>query len=240
MNQPSTSKKPCPYCAEPIRAAATFCRYCRQGLPPIDAEPPRARKDAHRVQPAHGFLAVVLAGMVTTVPSMVLVLLINEGRIDFPSGTTLDRILFGSLAPVFLCGLWASWAWPGRRVADYAGLGAIAAVIDFLLVGGLLASFLPKGPYAVWVPFEAKEVAASVGILALFTAGALGGEVARRYRASRAPGKGIYQPKFADGRWRAGSAGSDPKFVMASALGPPALGLVGTILTAVVSESPLK
>jgi hypothetical protein len=178
--------------------------------------------------------------MVTTVPSMVLLLLINEGRIDFPSDTTLDRILFGSLAPVLLCGLWASWAWPGRRVAEYAGLGVIAAAIDFLLVGGLLASFLPDGPYAVWVPFDAKEVAASVGILALFTAGALGGEVARRFRASRAARKGIYGPEFADGRWPSGSAGGDPRLMMASALGPPALTLVGTIFTAVVGDSPLK
>jgi hypothetical protein len=178
--------------------------------------------------------------MVTTVPSMVLLLLINAGRIDFPSDTTLDRILFGSLAPVLLCGLWASWAWPGRHVAYYAGLGVIAAVVDFLLVGGLLASFLPNGPYAVWVPFEAKEVAASVGIVALFTAGALGGEVARRFRASRAARKGIYEPGFADGRWPSGSTGSDPRLMMASALGPPALTLVGTIFTTVVGDSPLK
>jgi hypothetical protein len=201
---------------------------------------PHTAERAGRVRWRQGVLAVVLAGVVTTVPSMALLLLINDGSIDIPSDATLDGILFASLAPVLFCGLWVSWAWPGRRFAEYAGLGVIAAVVDLFLVGGLLGSLLPVGPFVEWIAFDYKEVASSVGIMALFTAGALMGEVARRVRASRSARKAGHEPALAGGRSPSGTAGSDTAMTVVHALGPSALTLVGTIFTTVVGGSPLK
>jgi TIR domain len=72
-------------------------------------------------------VAVLLAGMITTIPQLIWWL---ATRGAFPS----NQFVFGILHPLtLLCGLWAGLAWPGRHPKGYAVLGSFAGLLDLAI-----------------------------------------------------------------------------------------------------------
>jgi hypothetical protein len=175
-------------------------------------------------------VAVLLAGMITTIPQLIWWL---STRGAFPS----NQFVFGILHPLtLLCGLWAGLAWPGRHPKGYAVLGAVAGLLDLAINWSIfhLSSLLRPG----WSAIGGIDLLSTIGIAALFTAGGLFGELIESWRFTRRRGeesevvRGIAQKASGPGRQP-----SEPTLKLVQALGPSILALLGLIIAVITNSN---
>lgn len=122
----SDSTKPCPYCAEEIRAEATRCRYCRSRL--VDFDPARWHR-SHRERRLGGVCAALssaLAMPVAMVRAAFIVLAVlpmHLGLILYPALWLVIPAAPGEesqLEHLMRCGWAAAQRMSGRRHIDSA------------------------------------------------------------------------------------------------------------------------
>jgi hypothetical protein len=167
-------------------------------------------------------VAVLLAGMITTIPQLIWWLVTGV----FPQ----YGFVFGILHPLtLLCGLWAGLAWPGRHPMGFAILGSFAGLLDLAInwsIFTLSSLFLPG-----WSSITGLDLLSDIGIAALFMAGGLFGDLIESWRSPRRRGeeaeglRGIAQQASGPG-----IQPSESTLKLVQALGPSTLALIGIIL----------
>jgi TIR domain len=170
-------------------------------------------------------VAVLLAGMITTIPQLIWALAHHELSFLF---------IFGILHPLtLLCGLWAGLAWTGRHPIGLAVLGSFAGLLDLAInwsIAFLLDSLTGLWPILEW-PITGLDVLSAIAIAALFTAGGLFGDLIESWRFPRKRGeesevvRGIAQNASGPRRQP-----SEPTLKLVQALGPSILALIGLII----------
>ena len=184
----------CPNCGTPVHEAAHVPtpeadvdvpsppQQARVTTPPSDEAGREGTQRGILVAPRPRWrqigVAVLLAGMITTIPQLIWWLATGLGV--FPS----PQLVFGILHPLtLLCGLWAGLAWPGRHPKGYAVLGSFAGLLDLAInwsIFTLSSLFLPG-----WSPITGLDLLSTIGIAALFTAGGLFGDLIESWRSPR-------------------------------------------------------
>jgi TIR domain len=168
-------------------------------------------------------VAVLLAGMITTIPQLIW-WLATLGA--FPS----NLFVFGILHPLtLLCGLWAGLAWPGRHPKGYAVLGLFAGLLDLAINWSIfhLSSLFRPG----WSAIGGLDLLSTIGIAALFTAGGLFGDLIESWRIPRKRGEeSEVVREIAEKASGPGRQPNESTLRLIQALGPSILALIGLII----------
>jgi len=160
--------------------------------------------------------------MITTIPQLIW-WLVTRGIFP-PNG-----FVFGLHPLTLLCGLWVGLAWPGRHPKGFAILGSLAGLLDLAInwsIFTLSSLFLPG-----WSPITGLDLLSTIGIVALFTAGGLFGDLIESWRSPRRRGaeseavRGIAQRASGPGRQP-----DESTLKLVQALGPSLLALIGLII----------
>jgi hypothetical protein len=175
-------------------------------------------------------VAVLLAGMITTIPQLIWWLATGLGV--FPS----PQFVFGILHPLtLLCGLWAGLAWPGRHPKGYAVLGSFAGLLDLAInwsIFTLSSLFLPG-----WSPITGLDLLSTIGIAALFTAGGLFGDLIESWRSPRRrEEESEVVREIAQQASGPRRQPSESTLKLVQALGPSILALLGLIIAVITQQ----
>ena len=226
----------CPNCGTPVHEAAHVPtpdadvdvpsppQQARVTTPPPDEVegPQQGPLVAPRPRWGQIGVAVLLAGMITTIPQLIW-WLVTRGIFP-PNG-----FVFGLHPLTLLCGLWVGLAWPGRHPIGFAILGSLAGLLDLAInwsIFTLSSLFLPG-----WSPITGLDLLSTIGIAALFTAGGLFGDLIESWRSPRRRGaesevvRGIAQTASGPGRQP-----DESTLKLVQALGPSLLALIGLII----------
>jgi hypothetical protein len=178
-------------------------------------------------------VAVLLAGMITTIPQLIWWLATGLGV--FPSPQFVYWILFPL---TLLCGLWAGLAWPGRHPKGLAVLGSLAGLLD-LVINWSIAVIMRNWWPDVWYITPLDFFLGSIPIAVLFTAGGLFGDLIESWRSPRRREeesevvRGIAQHASGPGRQP-----SETTLKLVQALGPSILALLGVIVGVITQTNP--
>lgn len=171
-------------------------------------------------------LAVLLAGMVPAAFSnSVLILGLLAGVYQTLRPVHLVLHFAIHLLPLPL-GIWAGVAWPRRHPWGHALLGLLAGLVEALTI--LLMVNVAR---IVGAPIKllTEDALGLLATVALFTAGGLFGDLAENHRARTT------RPELPGQDEHTSRAGSERTLVLIQSLGPAALALLGTIITATVT-----
>jgi zinc ribbon protein len=236
----------CPNCGTPVHEAAHV------STPEADVDVPSPPKQAGVTTPppdeagregaqrgvlvaprprwAQIGVAVLLAGMITTIPQLIWWLATGLGV--FPS----PQFVFGILHPLtLLCGLWAGLAWPGRHPKGYALLGSFAGLLD-LVINWSIAVILRNWWPDVWY-ITPLDFLSDIGIAALFTAGGLFGDLIESWRLPRRrEEESEVVREIAQQASGPRRQPSETTLKLVQALGPSLLALLGLIIAVITQR----